>query len=191
MIRLFIALPLGPQVETCLEKVISLLKQEGGAVKWVDPRNIHLTVRFLGDTEESRVPALRELLDTVAGRYSSIDTTIDRLGAFPNLRRPRVFWAGLRNNLDDLENLAIEVEQGVRRIGFEPEQKRFRAHLTLGRVKRNKGLDSLLTFIESLDFVETPLILDRLVLFKSTLTPRGPIYDRLHVAMLGKPRFEG
>ncbi len=191
MMRLFIALPLGPQAEAYLGEVAGLLKQKGGAVKWVDARNIHLTVRFLGDTEEAHVHALKELLDTVAGRYSPVEATIDRLGAFPNLRRPRVFWVGLRDGLDVLENLATEVEQGVRRLGFDPEQKRFKPHLTLGRVRKNQGLDSLTAFIGSFEFVETPLRLDRLVLFKSTLTPRGPIYDRLHEAMLGEQRFEG
>ncbi|MCK4607124.1 MAG: RNA 2',3'-cyclic phosphodiesterase [candidate division Zixibacteria bacterium] len=191
MMRLFIALPLGPQVEAYLGEIAGLLKQKGGAVKWVDARNIHLTVRFLGDTEEAHVGALKELLDTVAGRHAPVQATIDRLGAFPNLRRPRIFWAGLRDSLDALENLATEVEQGVRRLGFEPEQKRFKPHLTLGRVRKNQGLDSLAAFIESFEFVETPLKLDRLVLFKSTLTPRGPIYDRLHEAMLGETRFEG
>ena len=189
--RLFIALPLGPQVEACLGEISNLLKRKGGAVKWVDPRNIHLTVRFLGDTEETKVTALKELLNTVAGRHSTVMATIDRLGAFPNLRRPRVFWAGLRDNLDVLENLATEVEQGVRQLGFEPEQKRFKPHLTMGRVKENQGLDSLMAFISSYEFVKTPLKLDRLVLFKSTLTPRGPIYDRLHETMLGETRFEG
>ncbi len=191
MMRLFIALPLGATVAAYLGEVAGLLKQKGGAVKWVDARNIHLTVRFLGDTEETRVGSLRKLLDTTASRYAPIDTTIDRLGAFPNLRRPRVFWTGLRDGLDALGDLAAEIEQGVRGLGFEPEQKRFKPHLTIGRVRKDHGLDSLTAFIESFEFVETPLRLDRLVLFKSTLTPRGPIYDRLHEAMLGETRFAG
>lgn len=189
MMRLFIALPLGQEVERYLNSVIDELKPHGGSVKWVAPQNVHLTVRFLGDTEEQRVPKIKQLLDKVASEHPTVATTIDCLGAFPNLRRPRVIWAGIHDNVDSLEKLARQVELGVRKLRFEKETKGFKPHLTLARIRKPQGLEQLIAHLESFVLEPQVLTLDRLVLFKSTLTPKGPIYDRLHEAMLGQERF--
>jgi len=186
MMRLFIALPILPPVEEELGRIISLLKEQGGRVKWVEPKNIHLTVRFLGDTEERLVENLSALIDGVAADFSAVETTIDRLGAFPNLRRPRVLWAGLRENTEILERLAGQVELEVRKLRFKKEPKRFQPHLTLGRVKDPTTLETLTAYLQEFTLEAMPVTFDRLTLFKSTLTPQGPIYDRLHEAMLGR-----
>ncbi len=189
MMRLFIALPLGLQVERYLSSIIDELRPHGGSVKWVAPQNVHLTVRFLGDTEEHRVPKIKQLLDKVASEHPTVATTIDCLGAFPNLRRPRVVWAGIHDNVDHLEKLARQVELGVRKLRFEKETKGFKPHLTLARIRKPQGLEQLIAHLESFALEPQLLTLDRLVLFKSTLTPKGPIYDRLHEALLGQERF--
>ena len=194
MLRLFIALPLTPIVEQKLEQVSSELSRFGGKVKWVNPKNIHVTIRFLGETEETLVGAIGDHLDSIASRHDVIKTAIDRLGGFPNLSKPRVIWAGLsgEQEIEALTNLATEVEQAMRDLGFEPENKRFRPHLTLARVKAPKGLEQLVAELKSYQLDPTPLRLDRLVLFKSTLTAQGPIYERLHEMPLGKQeRFGG
>jgi len=189
MMRLFIALSLGPEVENYLGAVIADLKPHGGSVKWVAAHNIHLTVRFLGDTEEERVPKIKQLIDSVASEHASVTTTIDRLGAFPNLRRPRVVWAGISDNVEALQKLARQVELGVRKLRFEKESKGFKPHLTLGRIRKPQSLDKLTAHMQAVQLEPITLTLDRLVLFKSTLTPQGPIYDRLHEALLGQERF--
>ena len=102
MIRLFIAFPLQRGVEEKLGEIIAVLRDKGGRVKWVAPQNIHLTARFLGDTEEPLVERLTALIDDTAAGYDAVGSLIDRLGAFPNLVRPRVIWAGLRDNTDIL-----------------------------------------------------------------------------------------
>jgi 2'-5' RNA ligase len=189
MMRLFIALPLGRDAENCLGGVIDDLKPYADAVKWAAPHNIHLTVRFLGDTEEQRVPSIQQLLDKVASEQSKVETSIGRLGAFPNLRRPRVLWAGIDGNVEMLEKLARQIELGVRELRFEEESRGFKAHLTLGRIRKLQVLERLVARMESFTMEPFPLTLDRIVLFKSTLTPKGPIYERLHEAMLGQERF--
>lgn len=191
MMRLFIALPLGREAENCLGRIIDDLRPYGEAVKWVAPQNIHLTVRFLGDTEEQRVPKVQELLDKVSSEHNIVETSIGRLGAFPNLRRPRVLWAGINGNVEMLEKLARQVELGVRKLHFEEESKGFKPHLTLGRIRRPQELERLIARMESFTMDPLPIRLDRIVLFKSTLTPKGPIYERLHEAMLGQERFGG
>ncbi len=186
MIRLFMAFPLPPDVTEQLAGFIDSLKQQGGRVKWVTPHNIHLTARFLGDTEESLVGRLSSLLDDTAAGHARVESVIDRLGAFPNLSRPRVIWAGLRGNTEDLGKIARQLELAVRRLRFKPEKRGFKAHLTLGRVKEPSGLSNLTDYMQDLRLEESPVTFDRITLFKSTLTPQGPIYDRLHEAMLGQ-----
>ncbi len=185
MIRLFIALPLSRQVQEQLGRLILPLKEKGGQVKWVEPKNIHLTVRFLGDTEQELVPAIAEQIDAVTSRFQPVETMIDRLGGFPNLNRPRVIWVGISEKTETLSEMAAQMEQGMRQLGFEPEKKRFRSHLTLGRVRRPQGLDQLISFIKDYKFEPILVELNRLCLFKSTLTPAGPIYEELHEKRLG------
>ncbi len=188
MMRLFIALPLEKAVEEHLSRLITTLKQKGGQVRWVAPKNIHLTVRFLGDTEDDLVPELSKLIDNTAADFTPVQTRIDHLGAFPNLHRPNVIWVGVNDNTDILAELANRIEAGVRQLGIKPDSKPFKAHLTLGRVKDSRNLTSLTNFIQDHKFAPAPLLLDRIVLFKSTLTPQGSIYDRLHERALG-PRY--
>ncbi len=184
MMRLFIALPLEKNVEEELGRIISTLKQKGGSVKWVKPENIHVTLRFLGDTDEGLVDRIKSEIDAAVASHQQVQTAISTLGGFPNLRRPRVIWVGIEKNLEMLRKMAKDVEHRMRSLRFEKEKKSFKAHLTLGRVRNPKGLEGLAEFMESYSLEEIPLLFDRIVLFKSTLTPQGPIYERLHEAML-------
>ena len=152
MIRLFIALPLGTDAERYLGNIIDDLKPHTEAVKWVAPQNIHLTVRFLGDTEEQRVPKIQQLLDKISSEHPIVETTIDTLGGFPHLRRPRVLWAGIDSNVEMLEKLARQVELGVRELRFEKESKGFKPHLTLGRIRKPQDLTRLVSQMESYTF---------------------------------------
>ncbi len=185
MIRLFIALPLEKRVEEELGKIIFALKQKGGKVKWVTPKNIHLTIKFLGNTEENLVEKLKELIDNVAAKYKPLTSGIDRLGVFPSLKRPRVIWASFTDGIERLAKIADDLDERVHSLGWEREQRKFKAHLTLGRVKDGGELEELTEYLGHYELPEIPLNFDRLVLFKSTLTQRGPIYERLHERILG------
>ena len=110
---------------------------------------------------------------------------LEKIGGFPNLRRPRVIWVGMEKNVDFMTKIATHVELAMQDIGFEAETKRFRAHLTLGRVKDPRQINDLAAYLQDYKFDPIPIHFDRLVLFKSTLTRTGPIYDRLHEAVLG------
>jgi len=191
--RLFIALPLPASVENSLAVIIDDLKTKGGKVKWVKPQNIHITVRFLGETDKGLIPDIRNIMDNVGSKYNSYNLTIDRLGGFPNLNKPRVIWAGLKDDdqINIMARMVKEVEYDIRKLGFDPEEKRFRPHLTLGRIKVAKGLEELLDSLRSYQLESFSCKLNKLRLFKSTLTPQGPIYECLHEVMLGKQdRFD-
>lgn len=190
--RLFIAMPLGEKIEQTLNGIIRDLKQSAAAVRWVAPNNIHLTLRFIGNTEPSRVADLKALMDDTASHHTAVETRIDLLSAFPNLKRPRIFWAGCsdREVTERLCQLADTIEQGIQQLGFEPANKMFKPHLTLGRVKRPDNLDRLVATVGQYELPTLNLYLDKMVLFRSTLTSDGPIYDRLHEASLSDGRFE-
>ena len=181
--RLFIATPISRQVETELANIIYQLKNVAGNVKWVKPENIHLTIKFLGNTDESLVGHLSEIIDETSRETKILEFRISKLGGFPNLIRPRALWAGLDGDYSELERLASSVDERVHKLGYEKETRKFRAHLTLGRVKKPQAMPQLADFIEKYRIEAMPFQIDRLPLFKSTLTPRGPIYERLHEAL--------
>ena len=185
MMRLFIALPFATPVKQRLGEIIADLKQFDEPVRWVKAENMHLTLRFLGDTEERLLPRLRELITTLAPRYQPVEASFSALGAFPNPRRARVIWVGLSGLPDYLYELGDEIEQAVRKLGFEPEHRRFKPHVTLGRVKRDRRLRVLPDEIERYAMSPLAVRLDRLTLFQSTLTPDGPIYKALETSVLG------
>ena len=181
--RLFIATPISRQVETELANIIYQLKSVAGNVRWVKPENIHLTIKFLGETDDSLVEHLSQLIDETSQETNILDFKLSKIGGFPNLIRPRALWAGLDGDHAELERLAGSLDQRVHKLGYDKETRKFRPHLTLGRVKKPQALPQLAHFLENYKIEAMPFLIDRLTLFKSTLTPRGPIYERLHEAL--------
>ncbi len=184
MIRLFIALPLEKPVKDRLGQIIADFKQKGGSVKWVKPENTHLTLRFLGDTDEKLLAKIKTEIDAVASTHPPVATSINIIGGFPNLNRPRVIWVGIEKEIESLAKMARQMELKIRTLGFEKESRPFKAHLTLARVREPRGNERLFEYLQGYKLEEIPIHFDRIVLFKSTLTSQGPIYERLHEAPL-------
>jgi 2'-5' RNA ligase len=180
MMRLFIAAPISADVEKELARIISALKNTGGAVKWVAPSNIHLTLKFLGDTDEKLIPRIKTIMDEIALKHPSVSSGLSELGAFPDFRRPRVYWVGLERGTNELGNIAREFENSLHSLGFEKENRPFKSHLTLGRVKAPTGLEKLSDIVKTIKVEKKPFVFERIILFKSTLTPRGSVYENLH-----------
>ena len=177
--RLFIASPLTHEIEQFLAEIIFDLKQKRGRIKWVDANNIHLTLKFLGETDESKVEPIKDAIKQISIKHNKIASHIDKIGVFPNLNRPRVIWAGLSENIETLRALAHDTENAMANLGFEKENRPFKSHLTLGRVKEDSGLYDLKEAIKSYNIESQPITFDKIILFKSTLTRSGPIYDPL------------
>lgn len=182
--RLFIAFPMDDSVTRRLGEMIGDFERNGGPVKWVEPKNMHLTARFLGETPDNQLDQLIKVVTTAGGKGSVIQTVIQQIGGFPNLHRPRVIWAGMDTEVNKLILIAAEIEKMVQRLGFPPENKPFKPHLTLGRVREGAKIGNSLDFLMRYQFTPIPVRFDRLALVKSTLTLRGPIYDTLHEVKL-------
>lgn len=175
--RTFVALDLDEPLKKDLLGLIGGLARLAGNVRWVNAAGLHLTLKFLGDTPDDKVPVIADDLKLVCAKFPPIRLKLRGLGSFPPGRRPpRVIWVGIESQ-PILVSLQREVESAVVRFGFEREARSFQPHLTLGRVKFPGRLEALLREIERRreeDFGETPVA--RVTYFQSILNPSGAEY---------------
>ncbi|KPV65326.1 MAG: 2',5' RNA ligase family [Candidatus Bathyarchaeota archaeon BA1] len=179
MIRSFIAFDIDNElVLRRFSEVQSMLINTGADLKLVEPKNIHITMRFLGDIS----PHIGDLIHEEMGKvsFTSFDVEIRGLGAFPDLRYARVVWAGIRKGANELTNVFNQLEPRLQRLGFKPDPKGFSPHLTIARVKTGRHKSELIGCIRDLADYEFGIVRAKcLRLKKSVLTPRGPIYSTL------------
>ena len=177
--RTFIAIELGKPVKDALSRLQSELNKSEADVKWVFPENIHLTLKFLGEVKEEKIPKIIQSLKKIAHTVNSFRAEINTIGAFPNAKSPRVIWVGIEQGKENLLQLAELIEDGAVKLGFPREERKFSAHITIGRVRSPKSKAALLQTMEQLQFDPLSQTIKSIALFKSTLTPKGPIYEKL------------
>ena len=176
---------LPPTTIEALSDLQSTLKKQGLKLRWVKPANIHLTLKFLGDVSGERLRAVKNVIQEVAGSQQPFSLESRGLGVFPSVRKARVLWTGIHGDVDRLTDLQSHLDKTLAGFGFVPDKRKFRGHLTLGRVKgriHGRALAAVIT--ECGDFTSTPWTVDRLVLFKSDLKPSGAVYSELFAADL-------
>ena len=190
--RAFIAIELPPDVKDLIAANIERLKGlVPRGVKWVDPRIAHLTLAFLGNVPDSRLPVLSRIVDCVSGTCLPFSVKTGPLGAFPNERRPRVIWLGLEGDIRRLSAMHCRLQDELESGGFPTEKRPFKPHVTLGRA-RGKGVIAIEEGALNLpgsSGLEFPV--RELVLMSSVLTPRGPIHTPLHRAHLSSEGLQG
>ncbi|HXF96252.1 MAG TPA: RNA 2',3'-cyclic phosphodiesterase [Gemmatimonadales bacterium] len=182
--RLFVALNLPDPVREALWRAAEPLRALDLPVRWVRPESLHVTLKFLGDVGEEREPELVAALRRAAGQGGEsrpLTLTLREFGAFPDLGAPRVLWVGIAAE-PALELLQHRVEREFAPLGFPPEGRPFRPHLTLGRAERDaraRDFRRLAPAVERLRFEETVTI-ETLDLMQSTLRPDGAVYHPRH-----------
>ncbi|MBI4620016.1 MAG: RNA 2',3'-cyclic phosphodiesterase [Desulfobacterales bacterium] len=185
-IRSFLAIELPKELRGKLSEIQDNLKTYGSQVKWVKPESIHLTLKFFGNIEEKNVDDISKAVKKVTAEIDAFDLGIKGIGVFPNMLSPRVIWVGVESSGRTLDILHKETESSLKKIGFEPEERGFRAHLTLGRVKSLKDKRQLTEQIEKLKGCELGSFrVENLFLFKSDLRPTGAVYTKLETFNLG------
>ncbi len=185
-IRTFIAIKLPDDIIERLREVQTGLKREGLDIKWVRPENIHLTLKFLGDIQDSTVEAAGSALRAAAAEFSPLTLSAGGLGAFPSVKRPRVLWAGVGGDLEILSRLHARLEQALSEIGIEKENKSFKGHLTLGRIKGKVNPDVMIDTVNKYGHMTSRgFVADTLYLIKSELKPSGPVYTDLVSVRMG------
>lgn len=185
-IRTFIAIELSEELQAELAAVQEKLKASTtGQVKWVEPGNIHLTLKFLGNITTSQVEEVKKILTEASAKLEGFELTLAGAGAFPRPEYPRVVWAGVDEGKERLAQIAELLEKNLEKIGFPREARAFSPHLTLCRIKFLKDKKGFSSLINSLDFrAQNRQRVEKITLMKSTLTPKGPIYTPLYHAQL-------
>ncbi|NJP04414.1 MAG: RNA 2',3'-cyclic phosphodiesterase [Chloroflexaceae bacterium] len=180
--RLFIAVEVPDPVKHALQDVQQQLQRHGcHSVRWVAADAIHLTLQFLGDVDADRVPSLLAALEQL--NPLPLQLMLAAVGAFPNRQQPQVLWVGLAGDEPGLLHQQQEVVAATAALGFPVEDRRFRAHLTIGRVRREASREQRNALSRALTQVSNPSPVHwqssppRLI--QSRLTPDGPIYTVL------------
>ena len=177
--RCFVGVRLPDQINQELDRQIHYLAGTGAAVRWVKEDNLHVTLKFLGEVADDEIRDVHQALSEV--RSPAISLSVSGLGYFPPKGRPRVVWAGLAGDIAGLASLAADIEARVAPLGYLPEQRGFRAHLTIGRVKGPRNLDPLMVAIQSRSAqLSTPAVeVDTFFLYQSELGSGGPRYYKI------------
>lgn len=179
-IRAFVAFELPQRVIASIEEIQNHLKKYGFNMRWVRPKNIHLTLKFLGDIKAADIETVGDAVEKAVIGVAPFSLEASGVGVFPNLRRPRVLWTGIGGQTEELKQLQKAIEMGLLGIGFPKEARPFKGHLTLGRVKGTVDGRTLQNAIASHSgFQSGPFTVDRLFLFKSDLKPTGSEYTKL------------
>jgi 2'-5' RNA ligase len=179
LVRTFIAFDV--EEEAVLRRITSvqrLLAETGADLRLVNPKNIHITVRFLGEVRPQMIDRVYQEMMKIS--FSAFEVELKGLGAFPNLRRARVVWTGIRRGAEELVSIFDQLEPNLRMLGLKPDRRGFSPHLTIARVRTGRARDALARRIRELSDYEFGVVSARcLRLKKSVLTPRGPIYSTL------------
>ena len=184
-IRAFVAVPLPEEARSCVDGVQRRLRGFAG-VKWVAPENFHFTLRFLGNSPPELVQRLAQTLLRSLSDQDAFSLTLGGVGAFPSARRPQAIWVGVTEGKSRLEELARITEQSAVASGFAPEERPFRAHLTIGRVKAPRAPSELIEAIAAEGAEITTITVENVVLMRSELHRSGPIYTPIELFPLAR-----
>lgn len=186
--RTFIAIGLPPEIREGLGKLQTQLKATGADVKWVAPENIHLTLKFLGEVNETQIAKIGNILADIGRSSKAFSVRLNSIGTFPKIQFPKVIWVGIDKGDSESKTIAAGLEEKLVLIGIPKEERPFSSHITIGRVRSYLNRDKLIQELKNLEgniggkFPEFPV--NRLTLYKSTLTPKGPLYEILQEASL-------
>lgn len=186
-IRTFVAVELSADVRRRAGELIDLLRGASADVKWVEPHNLHLTLKFLDEVPLKDIPQVCNAVAAAATALPPFSLEITGAGAFPNADRPRTIWLGAGQGAAEMSQLHGRLEEALAELGFRKEHRRFQPHLTLGRVRRPgpalRKLSDLLW--QHKDFNAGTLEVAEVVVFSSHLEYTGPVYQALGKATLG------
>ncbi|MFZ3071931.1 MAG: RNA 2',3'-cyclic phosphodiesterase [Thermodesulfobacteriota bacterium] len=188
-VRAFIAIEIPEEIKKEISSIQDELKKSLGktpGISWARPATTHLTLKFLGDVPEEKIGDIEEALRLSTRGIKAFTVSVTGIGGFPNLENPRVLWAGIQESAE-LENLHVAMENSLYAVGFEKDEKPFRPHLTLARIKSpvegkklSKAIKELRTDINA-DFIA-----DSVILFKSELSSRRAVHTPIAKTILGQ-----
>ncbi|UCB45604.1 MAG: RNA 2',3'-cyclic phosphodiesterase [Spirochaetota bacterium] len=179
--RTFLAIDISDEVRKKVAFLIEKFKGIDSGIKWVDPNNIHITIYFFGEIDENTKEGLETIVETSLKGVSRFSLTVEEISAFPSMRYPRVIWVGIKDESGELGAIFSTVKDGIeeRNLPVNRENRAYKPHLTLGRVKRHPG-NRLMREIEKHGTeLFGSFTVDSVTLYRSTLTRDGPMYESL------------
>jgi RNA 2',3'-cyclic 3'-phosphodiesterase len=180
--RGFIAIEI--QSTTSIREFEQAITKTGADVKIVEPKNIHLTLKFLGDTDEKHIDAIEQSMKESVTKIKPFPITLKGTGVFPNQNYMKVIWIGISKG-NHIETIAQAIDEKLVLLGFKKENRGYSPHLTIGRIKTAKNKDQLLQVIKKYTEAEfATQTIQSIKLKKSELTPTGPIYTTLREIQL-------
>ena len=183
-IRTFIAIKIKPGVEllNLINRCRNVFQDED--IKWVEENNLHLTLKFLGETSEIQVLEVKNILENIGARYSGFSFSLNGLGYFKSQRQPRVLFVGI-SDFKQMKIIAGELEDKLTNIGFEKETREFKPHLTLARIKFLKEKRRFFQFVDGYkNFSFQRVIVSEIIFYQSILRPEGPVYQPIKTFQL-------
>jgi 2'-5' RNA ligase len=190
-VRSFIAISLPAELRLGLAKLQIRLKTSNKPwIKWTDPNGIHLTLRFLGDVPVDRINEISRVMAEAAQEIPPFQLKTQSLDVFPNLKQVQIVWLGLGGELNKLGQLHKQIESGLTRLGFAPETRTFRAHLTLARLRPQTSADERYKTAQLITNIKPEknytIRVETISLMRSQLNREGARYSQLSSAGLGK-----
>lgn len=179
--RLFIAVNLSEKQRLEVDRLQQRLKKNLAGVKWITAHDLHLTLKFLGETDPPRLPSILTALNNLAAELHRFILQLNGVGVFPNPQQARIVWCGVSAGREELRQSAAKLEQALAGVGFKAERRSYLPHLTLGRLRYPVDaatVNSLLT--REAGFISTPAVVDKIIIYQSRLTQAGAIYKMLH-----------
>ena len=180
-IRAFLAIEPPEEILAAIARLQEKLKREiSGSVSWTRPQGNHLTLKFFGNIDDTDVQNICDAVKMQAAGTPPLLLKIEKMGAFPDLRRPRVLWTGTSGDVAQLTPLQKKLDASFAQLGFPREERLFRAHLTLARIKDSRTAAGIGEAIKKhSDFTAGEFRAAELIFFQSRLTPQGAIYSKL------------
>jgi RNA 2',3'-cyclic 3'-phosphodiesterase len=183
--RVFIAISLPDKIHDNLSVINAKLRRDlpDGMIRWVKVENIHLTLKFLGEIPKADADRLKTNLESPVGCHLPFELSVEGIGVFPNLHRPRIVWTGVRDS-SELIRLQDAVERITQEMGYAAEERKFSAHLTLGRVNQSINPQQLQLCSKVISNSSVggmgSFIVKSIDIYRSDLNAGGSIYTRLH-----------
>lgn len=188
VVRCFISIELDEYIKRKISELIDFLRKYEADIKWVEPENLHLTLKFLGNTQLEKIQIIKEVLTNISKKIFPFYIKIQGIGFFPNKKYPRVLWVGLENK-EKIIDIQKKIEADMSKIGYKKEEREFDPHITIGRTRSFTKISNLLECLDDYKKYDFgTLFVDRINIMKSDLTSKGPIYTKLTDVIFNKWR---
>ena len=183
--RIFIAVDLPAKIQAEVSTFQDALKHTRASINWTRPESLHLTLKFLGEIEESRLSKIVNVVQSVTDSHRQMTLCLTGIGVFPHLRNPRIFWVGLDGETEKYASLAEEIDLRLFELGFPREERSYKPHLTIGRFKSPLGASELISHGLEYPLPVLSFRISEVTIMRSLLSPRAAVYTPLFKCPLG------